>query len=142
RMQARVDQARSRADRASGAARACTAASRRADPTPAVTLYITRRLRTGKITAVLDGCPIAGSAARVAPERGDLRGQGKDGPGGISRQQGGQSLSCEAPLPAGVTARAPVSRAGVPGMVSRRPGGRVRLLHRVSPHQVVLLRRA
>jgi len=48
RMQARVDQARSRADLASGAARACTAASRTADPAPAVTPCITRRLRTGK----------------------------------------------------------------------------------------------
>src|SRR5215831_21036508 len=72
-------------------------------------------LITARRPAVLDGCPIAGSAARVAPEGGDLRGQVKDGPGGISRQQGGQSLSCEAPLPAGVTVRAPVSRAGVLG---------------------------
>ena len=47
-----VDQARSRADRAAGAARACTAASRRADPAPAVTPCITQRLRTGKKTAL------------------------------------------------------------------------------------------
>ena len=47
-MQARADQARIRADRPSGAARACTAASRRADPAPAVTPCITRGCEQAK----------------------------------------------------------------------------------------------